>query len=1107
VTYTPGDGGPELLISPDGTDGSIYLQLDDGTEFRVPSGSDVSIGPDGISFAPPPGSGSNDGGFGQNPGENQDQPEAPFAEDHPSPPNPEDPLVLDLTGGGIQLTSVNGSSAHFDFTGSGFVAQTGWVTPSEGLLVVANGQGGYKLIGAQSGDGMGDLAALDANRDGVIDARDSSFATLGVWIDANGNGTMDPGEVVSLSSLGITSINLSSTPSTALINGNSVVSTASFTMTGAGGPVTRTMAEVDFATNGLQTHYTPPAGFTFNPAASLLPQLIGYGKVPNLSVAMSLDPTLLASVQNLVLNAGTMSGADFDAAFQAMVQQWVGVSGIDPTSEGPYVDARHLAVVYAFYGLDPTTQPVYRILPNGHSGPLWEGIYSSIISELEVRFASLVPLSQLLNGASWSTVQANPLLPFASIQFDVKTDTISVDYNALVRSIVQDAPSDPTAAATYYGQTLGILRDLRVDLFGEDNRAMATAFAIAAENAGMSRAGEAMFFASIGFGMVDEGATTGALQTGMNDVVLLGTGDKTLSSGLADIVVYASTGGNDTLINGGTNRLVLTDIASTGATLERPNAGNDLLIVDNATGAVVTVAGQFSGAAEVALEDLTFSDGISLDKDGVQTALRAEAVHSIVAAAASGATFAQEQATLNEFGFPSAFDGDGLGTLGGTAGIDVLFLGTGDKTASGGGGADIYVYAAADGNDTVADGSDLSQIVFSDIDASGVSLSRDPASRDLKVTILATGKVVTIVGQFNGLGFGNLQSFSFADGTVWTADDVKQKLLAQEEAVPGGAVYGYAISDDTLVAGPGDQYLSGQGGADTYVYSSAGGNDTIDDGHNQSRLVFTDIDSAGVSLSRNGTSRDLQITILATGKVLTVVGQFNGAGLGNLQSFTFADGTVWTASQVMQMLLAQAEAVPNGSVYGFAGINDTLVAGPGNQYLNGQGGADTYVYASADGNDTIDDGGSQSRLVFSDINASGVSLSRNGTSRDLQITIVATGRVITVVGQFNGAGLGNLQSFTFADGTVWTAAQVMQMVLAQQEAVPNGSVYGFPGVNDTLVAGPGISISTARAARTPTSTRRPTATTRSMTAATSRAWCSATSPRRTSRSRSPARTW
>jgi hypothetical protein len=36
-----------------------------------------------------------------------------------------------------------------------------------------------------------------------------------------------------------------------------------------------------------------------------------------------------------------------------------------------------------------------------------------------------------------------------------------------------------------------------------------------------------------------------------------------------------------------------------------------------------------------------------------------------------------------------------------------------------------------------------------------------------------------------------------------------------------------------LIAGLGDKYLNGEGGADTYIYSSSGGNDIIEDGGTQ----------------------------------------------------------------------------------------------------------------------------------------------------------------------------------------------------------------------------------------------------------------------------------
>ncbi|CAK0772189.1 hypothetical protein WCLP8_4830002 [uncultured Gammaproteobacteria bacterium] len=215
-----------------------------------------------------------------------------------APASPHDPLVLDLTGAGIDLSALTGSPAYFDFTGSGFARETGWVKPGEGLLVLDDGQGGTatvnanNLLGALSGDAFQELAALDGNGDGVIDASDPGFATLRVWVDVGGDGQSAAGELHTLNELGIQSINLATTDSGARINGNTVVATASFTMVNSGntGTVSRTIAEVNFATSSLLTVYQPPAGFHYAPGALTLPELDGYGRMPNLLSVMMAPP-------------------------------------------------------------------------------------------------------------------------------------------------------------------------------------------------------------------------------------------------------------------------------------------------------------------------------------------------------------------------------------------------------------------------------------------------------------------------------------------------------------------------------------------------------------------------------------------------------------------------------------------------------------------------------------------------------------------------------------------------------------------------------------------------------------------------------------------------
>jgi len=49
---------------------------------------------------------------------------------------PQDPLVIDLDGDGIELKSLQDSNVRFDLDGDGFAERTGWVGPDDGLLAV-----------------------------------------------------------------------------------------------------------------------------------------------------------------------------------------------------------------------------------------------------------------------------------------------------------------------------------------------------------------------------------------------------------------------------------------------------------------------------------------------------------------------------------------------------------------------------------------------------------------------------------------------------------------------------------------------------------------------------------------------------------------------------------------------------------------------------------------------------------------------------------------------------------------------------------------------------------------------------------------------------------
>ena len=137
------------------------------------------------------------------------------------------PLIIDLDGDGVELTSLGNSQTHFDLDGNGFAQRTGWVTGDDAFLAIdRNGDGKIndinELFGNANTDGFTELSELDTNNDGVIDANDAAFASLMLWQDRDGDGVTDEGELISLTDAGIISIDLQATAIDETNNGHDV---------------------------------------------------------------------------------------------------------------------------------------------------------------------------------------------------------------------------------------------------------------------------------------------------------------------------------------------------------------------------------------------------------------------------------------------------------------------------------------------------------------------------------------------------------------------------------------------------------------------------------------------------------------------------------------------------------------------------------------------------------------------------------------------------------------------------------------------------------------------------------------------------------------------
>ncbi|MEE3044169.1 MAG: hypothetical protein VX620_02860 [Pseudomonadota bacterium] len=96
----------------------------------------------------------------------------------------QDPLILDLDGNGIDITSLKDGQL-FDIDGDGTLDQTAWIKGADALLALdRNGDGeindGRELFGDQHGakDGFAELSKFDDNLDGLIDQQDGVFSSL-----------------------------------------------------------------------------------------------------------------------------------------------------------------------------------------------------------------------------------------------------------------------------------------------------------------------------------------------------------------------------------------------------------------------------------------------------------------------------------------------------------------------------------------------------------------------------------------------------------------------------------------------------------------------------------------------------------------------------------------------------------------------------------------------------------------------------------------------------------------------------------------------------------------------------------------------------------------
>lgn len=497
-----------------------------------------------------------------------------------------------------------------------------------------------------------------------------------------------------------------------------------------------------------------------------------------------------------------------------------------------------------------------------------------------------------------------------------------------------------------------------------------------------------------GFGgsdYLDGGQGNDSVEGGDDDDVLLGgEGNDLLNGGAGDDIISGDAGADE--LNGGDGDDFI--VADNDDTVITGGDGYDVLVVTGSAAFVYSMAG--SGIEEVRTDEGNDQILGSSDDDDISL-------------------------------------GGGDDIVDGGAGDDILAGGSGDNSIDGGDGDDIAIF---DRN--------FADYTISTANSELLVFDGEHTTTLLNVEVLQFADVALFASE---VGVNQITGTADPDTLNGTFGNDVISGLGGNDTVDG------LLGDDQIDGGIGDDFLNGGEGNDAYYYASGDGNDTISDVaisvDDTDVLRFSDLNIDDLTVSRSG--EDMLITVNATEQVITVETQYHNAGQGwSLERLVFADGTS-----------LELDHLPDTSwIYGTNASEtidgnwgkDYIIAGKGDDVINGSAGGDVYVYASGDGNDVInDDVGFSDEynldvLRFADLDASELAIKRHGD--DVELTVVATGDVITLKGQmYEDPGDWGIDKIEFANGSSWNRETILQHGLNAEDTI---TAQGTSG-DDVLV--------------------------------------------------------
>ncbi|WP_298936857.1 calcium-binding protein [uncultured Ruegeria sp.] len=964
-----------------------------------------------------------------------DQPAAPWDQ----APSILSPLVLDLDGDGVELTTFNAdtTTSFFDLYGDGFARQTAWVGADDGLLAIDANQNGKiddinELFGSDSVDGFALLSEHDSNGDSIINQHDTDWGDLVVWKDANGDAVTQSGELHTMASLNIASIDLAGVAaSTQTIGGNPISHTSTFSYDNG---TTGSIVDAWFVHETANSYYT--GDYTLDLRALFLPSLRGFGTLQDLHVKVSGDSTLFGLVKDLALDGWDFdtfqNSTTLDSDITDILYRWAGVDGVSSTSRGAYVDARQLEFLEAMFGenfnhstyINPVSGASYdEADPRVGAGPYiqdaWEITFGNFKAQL---------LVQLGAGEMF---QVEPTYDLASGEITGAMDlsqTAVDDMETAASAVGVNAEEYWTGVASFLEFTRGIDDLTSTEIGWLDDAIVASDSSLSWQyiSTGVVPAvtGETWFGTSS-----DDTYTS----TASDDTLYGGSGADTLYGGNGhdiirgesdDDILYGDAG-NDTIYGG------------TGDNTLYGGIGSDTLYANGSSG-VDTAYGE-------AGEDLIYGgnsadvlDG-GADNDVIHGGYGNDTI--------DGGTGDDE--INGDDGDDIITGGSGNDTITGGSGNDTISSGVGGDTVSGGWGNDTYQYTIGDDvyYELSSQGTDVIEL------PTGITLNdltfyrTEPSASyyDLLVEVDGLGSIV-IEKMFNSTGYINtgMETIRFSDSstlalnsfTSMTSIGNNQDNFFNGVQTPSGIadiMYGFGgddelrgnVGNDTLDGGSGNDILRGLGGSDTYVFSP--GFDTIyEGGWDTDTLVIPETyTSDDMSFFKSGNNLHIMISGLGQAKLM---GQFS-SGYSQIENLYFEEDSSTVA--LSNISIEQRGGVGNDYMYGVttgASSDDVLNGMAGDDTLNGYTGNDTYIFS--EGSDKIyETGGASDRVLFWDgWSPEDVTVSRQqsvGWGWDDLVIADTSGNKVTVESHFDYPnGNGEIETVEFSDSTIWTIASM-----------------------------------------------------------------------------------